>query len=172
MSDSNLKIGQIEIYKLKIPLKEPFVISLGAIENAENVLVIIRTDQGISGYGECSPYMTINGESVDSCFIVGQYFARMLKNRDPLLIEDCATAMDDLIYANSSIKSAFDMALHDIAAPYVAGVDWTPVTSRFPAWTVPVLVAVTGITFEVLRHATTGPVGHKGDAEPAPKAGD
>ena len=121
MNESNLKIGQVEIYKLRIPLKEPFVISLGVIENAENVLVIIRTDQGISGYGECSPYMTINGESVDSCFIVGQYFARMLKNRDPLLIEDCSTAMDNLIYGNSSIKSAFDMALHDIAAKH-AGV--------------------------------------------------
>lgn len=116
MSESNLKIGQIEIYKLRIPLKEPFVISLGVIENAENILVIIRTDRGITGYGECSPYMTINGESVDSCFIVGQYIAMMLKNRDPLLIEDCTRAMDSLIYGNSSIKSAFDMALHDIAA--------------------------------------------------------
>jgi hypothetical protein len=75
-----------------------------------------------------------------------------------------------LILARVYVAAGGLVALHDIAVPYVAGVDWTPVTSRFPAWTVPVLVAVTGITFEVLRHATTGPVGHKGDAEPAPKA--
>lgn len=73
-----------------------------------------------------------------------------------------------LILARVYVGAGALVALHDIAVPYVAGVDWTPVTSRFPAWTV--LVAVTGITFEVLRHATTGPVGHKGDAEPAPKA--
>ena len=116
MNESTLKIGQVEIYKLRIPLKEPFVISLGVIENAENVLVIIRTDQGISGYGECSPYMPINGESADTCFIVGQYFARALKGKDPLQIEDHIGVMDKIIYGNTSIKSAFDMALYDIAA--------------------------------------------------------
>jgi L-alanine-DL-glutamate epimerase-like enolase superfamily enzyme len=118
MNQLDLKIKQIELYKLKIPLKEPFIISLGAIENAENVIVLIRTNYGISGFGECSPYMTINGESVDTCFVVGQYLARLLKGKDPLQIENCTSAMDRLIYGNSSIKSAFDMALFDIAAQH------------------------------------------------------
>lgn len=109
-------IHSIEIYKLFIPLKEPFVISLGPIYNAENIIVIIRTADGCAGYGECSPYMTINGESVDTCFIVGQYLAKALKGRDALALDDCSRIMDSIIYANSSIKSAFDMALHDIAA--------------------------------------------------------
>ena len=89
--------------------------------NAENVLVIIRTNAGISGWGECSPYMPINGESMDTCFIVGQYFARVFKNKDPLQIEERVKEMDKIIYGNSSIKSAFDIALYDIAAQ-VAGV--------------------------------------------------
>lgn len=114
-------ISSIELYKLFIPLKEPFVISLGPIANVQNVVVIIRTGDGCAGYGECSPYMTINGESVDTCFIVGQYFAKVLKGKDALDIEGCLTAVDRLIYANSSIKSAFDMALYDIGAQY-AGV--------------------------------------------------
>jgi hypothetical protein len=71
-----------------------------------------------------------------------------------------------LILARVYVAAGGIVALHDIAVPYVAGVDWTPVTSRFPTWATPVLIAATGITFEVLRHATTGPVGHKGDAEP------
>lgn len=112
-------IRSVEIYKLFVPLKEPFVISLGPIENVQNVVVIIRTADGCAGYGECSPYMTINGESVDTCFIVGQYFARVLKGKDALAIAACIDAMDKTIYANSSIKSAFDMALHDIAAQHV-----------------------------------------------------
>ena len=116
MNGQGLKIKQVEIYKLKIPLKEPFIISLGVIEKAENVIVVIRTTTGISGFGECSPYMTINGESVDTCFVVGQYLARALKGRDALQIDDCAAVMDRLIYGNSSIKSAFDMALFDISA--------------------------------------------------------
>jgi len=114
-------IQAVEIYKLFIPLKEPFVISLGPINNVQNVVVIIRTADGCAGYGECSPYMTINGESVDTCFVVGQYFAKVLREKNALDIAACIEAMDKTIYANSSIKSAFDMALHDIAAQH-AGV--------------------------------------------------
>jgi hypothetical protein len=77
-----------------------------------------------------------------------------------------------LILARVYVAAGGLVALHDIAVPYVAGVDWTPVTSQFPSWTVPLLIAATGITFEVLRHATTGPAGNKSDAEPVPKAGD
>src|ERR1700704_5148513 len=116
MGSGTLIIQQVELYKLSIPLIEPFITSLGSDENADNVLVKIITKEGIIGFGECSPYMPINGESQDTCFIVGQYFARILKGKNALAIEDCIIAMDKLIYGNTSIKSAFDMALYDIAS--------------------------------------------------------
>ena len=39
-------IRAVELYKLFVPLKEPFVISLGPIHNVQNVVVIIRTADG------------------------------------------------------------------------------------------------------------------------------
>ena len=42
MVAQDLQIIQIELYKLFIPLKEPFVISLGTIYNVENVIVVIE----------------------------------------------------------------------------------------------------------------------------------
>lgn len=111
-------IQTVEIYKLLVPLKEPFIISLGAVTDVQNIIVIIRTADGCAGYGECSPYMSINGESIDTCFIVGQYFAKVLKGKDALNIAGCMEAMDKTIYGNTSIKSAFDIALHDIAAQH------------------------------------------------------
>ena len=115
---SQLIIRQVELYKLFIPLHEPFVISLGPIYNAENVIVVIRTQEGITGFGECSPFMSINGESIDTCFIVGQYFAKLFKGKNALDIAGRVADMDKLIYGNSSIKSAFDIALYDIAAQH------------------------------------------------------
>ena len=114
-------IQTIGIYKLFIALKEPFVISLGTQNDVQNIIVIVRTKDGCTGYGECSPYMSINGESVDTCFIVAQYFAKVLKGMNALDIAACIEAMDKMIYGNTSIKSAFDIALHDIAAQH-AGV--------------------------------------------------
>ncbi|GAC1383296.1 MAG: dipeptide epimerase [Ginsengibacter sp.] len=111
-----IKITSVEVYKLLLPLKEPFIISLGPILRVENIIIKINTNNDISGIGECSPYLTINGESIDTCFIVARYFSKALKGNNPLNISYCHKIMDSCIYGNSSIKSAFDMALYDIAA--------------------------------------------------------
>ncbi|HMO62925.1 MAG TPA: dipeptide epimerase [Ferruginibacter sp.] len=113
-----LIITSVELYPLKIKLKEPFKISLGILTHAENVIVIIHTDKGISGTGECSPFKTINGESMETGMVVGTYLAQVLKGKNALDLADCVHSMNRVIYANNSIKSAFDMALYDIAAQY------------------------------------------------------
>lgn len=113
---TSLTIRQIDLYKLSIPLIEPFITSLGRDDNAENVLVRIQTTEGITGFGECSPYMPINGESQDTCMLVGQLLGKALIGKNALDIEGAIQLMDKIIYANNSIKSAIDMALYDIAA--------------------------------------------------------
>lgn len=113
-----LSITKIDLYKLFIPLKEPFIISLGPLYNAESVVVKIETNAGITGWGECSPFMSINGESADTGLAVGRYFEKVLLGKDPLAIGDRIADMDGVIYGNKSIKSAFDMALYDIAAKH------------------------------------------------------
>ncbi|MDP2335553.1 MAG: dipeptide epimerase [Bacteroidota bacterium] len=113
-----MKIDRIEVYKSPIKLKKPFVISLGAFEYAENIVVVIRTSDGSVGFGECSPFMPINGESMETCFVVADYLAKRLIEKNPLNISGCSEEMDRVIYGNSSIKSAFDIALFDIASQH------------------------------------------------------
>lgn len=109
-------ITKIELHKLSVPLKEPFIISLGPIYSADNVVVVVHTETGISGWGECSPFMSINGESADTALVVAKYFEQIWIGKDALQIEDRVNELDSIIYGNNSIKSAFDMALYDIAA--------------------------------------------------------
>jgi L-Ala-D/L-Glu epimerase len=58
----------------------------------------MRTGNGISGYRECSPFMTINGESMETGMVVGRYLATALKGNDPLHIEACHKIMNSVIY--------------------------------------------------------------------------
>ncbi len=116
--DETLRIRQISLYKFDIPLIEPFTTSLGTDTSARNLLVKITTEGDITGFGECSPYMPINGESVDTCAVVGKYFASALTGENALDIPGCIDKMDRIIYGNSSIKSAFDIALYDINAKF------------------------------------------------------
>jgi len=113
-----LAISTITIYQSPIALKEPFKISLGILTHANNVIVQITTNNGLVGLGECSPFMSINGESMDTCFVVAGYLAGVLKGKNPLDHACCCAAMDSVIYANNSIKSAFDIALYDIASQH------------------------------------------------------
>jgi L-alanine-DL-glutamate epimerase-like enolase superfamily enzyme len=113
-----MQITQIEVYKFPVRLKKPFVISLGSFEYAENIVVVIRTSEGVSGFGECSPFMPINGESMETCYVVARYLARALIGKDPENMEACSAWMDQTIFGNSSIKSAFDIALYDIASQH------------------------------------------------------
>ncbi|MFN8241995.1 MAG: dipeptide epimerase, partial [Bacteroidales bacterium] len=46
----------------------------------------------------------------------GSYIGRRLIGKNPRDIEGCTSIMDETIYGNNSIKSAFDIALHDIAS--------------------------------------------------------
>ncbi len=113
-----ITILQTEVYKFNVPLKAPFITAFGKEENAENIVVVIRTDKGISGFGECNPFLPINGESIDTCYLLARYFASLVKGANALDIEGCLAKMNRFIYANQSIKSAFDMALHDIASQW------------------------------------------------------
>lgn len=114
-------IKKIGIFKSSIQLKEPFVISLGKLEHAENIIVRISDDAGFTGFGEGSPFRTIHGETTDTCLAVGSEIARAFIGKNPLSIDELSGWMDKYIYANTSIKSAFDIALHDLAAQH-AGV--------------------------------------------------
>lgn len=110
-----MKITHTEIYRFSIPT-EPFVIATGTMHYAQNVFIRILTSTGIYGVGECSAFPMIVGESQDTCLAMAKEFARILIGKDPL---DIPERMNDLLgYAahNSTIKSAFDMALFDIAA--------------------------------------------------------
>ena len=110
------KIKTISIYKLSIELKKPFIISLGPITHAENIIVKITSEKGLVGFGECSPFMTINGENQDTAFIVGQLLAKKLKGKNINEAQTNLDAMNEVIYGNSSIKSAFDIAMLDVSA--------------------------------------------------------
>ncbi|HWW41416.1 dipeptide epimerase, partial [Pedobacter sp.] len=110
-----MKITHTEIYRFSIPM-EPFVIATGTMHFAQNVLIRVHTDEGIYGVGECSAFPMIVGETQETCIAMAKDFAQIWLDKDPL---DIPERMNDLLgYAahNSTIKSAFDMALFDISA--------------------------------------------------------
>lgn len=115
-----MKIIAITLYRYDIPLKAPIAISLGTIEHARNLLVEITTDEGLTGWGEGSPFWMIVGETQASGLAAAQDMARLLLHRNPLDIEGCVTALTRYLPGHPTTRSAFDMALYDLAAKAAA----------------------------------------------------
>ena len=112
-----MKITRIDIVKLSIPM-EPFVIATETCYEAKNTYIQIHTDSSLIGVGECCAFPMLVGETQETCFSVAKDLARIIKGKDPLDIQARMHDMHTYIAFNSTIKSAFDMALHDIAAKH------------------------------------------------------
>jgi L-alanine-DL-glutamate epimerase-like enolase superfamily enzyme len=113
---SPASITRIEVVKLNIPYKEPFVISLGVIPGATNVVVRIHTDMGLTGTGECAPFVYIVGETQETVYELSKQVGKMLIGKDPFAIGERLLEIDRAVKGNPTMKSAFDMALYDLLA--------------------------------------------------------
>ena len=94
---------------------EPFVIATGTMHYAQNVFIRVHTDEGFNGVGECSAFPMIVGETQETCLAIAKDFAQLWKGKDPLDIPARLNEINAYSH-NTTIKSAFDMALYDIAS--------------------------------------------------------
>ncbi len=97
----------------------PFTIATGTMHFAQNVFIRLHTEDGFYGVGECSAFPMIVGETQSTCYEMAKDFADLWKGKDALQIEERMKELHDFTAFNATIKSAFDMALYDIAAKAV-----------------------------------------------------
>lgn len=108
-------VKEVAIYRFSIPMV-PFAIATGTMDYAQNVLIHVFTDNGLKGIGECSAFPVITGETQETCLVMARDFARLWKGKDATQIEERMQELSAYVVHNHTIKSAFDMALYDLAA--------------------------------------------------------
>ena len=110
-----MTITHTEIYKYSIPMV-PFTIATGTMAYAQNMFIRIHTSEGITGVGECSAFPMIAGETQATCYEMAKDFAALWKNKSATDIPARLKELDLFTAGNYTAKSAFDLALYDIAA--------------------------------------------------------
>lgn len=123
-----MKITGLSSFPIRIPLKQPFVMSHFTIHFMHYVVVRVETDEGIVGYGEATPSWDVNGETPAS--VAG--FISMIQAKKmtgyTMIGEDISTqaAVEHLIDTvinpqesfalfaeNTSAKAALEQAVYD-----------------------------------------------------------
>ena len=113
---SKLTIEDMRVYCFDIPLKEVFTIATMSLNTAQNLLVELRTNQGLIGWGEASSFRSIVGETQSINISAARELRPLLIGRNPLALRPLMEQLEAWLPHNATLKSAIDMALFDIAA--------------------------------------------------------
>ncbi len=112
-----MKIERVEAIGVSLPLAKPVRMAGSEVATAQNVVVRIQTDGGLTGWGECASSPTFSGETQGSIMAaIGGFLAPAILGEDPMRREALGAAMGRRLAGNHGAKAAVDMALHDLAA--------------------------------------------------------
>ena len=120
-----MRITDIRLFKLAVPLKTPFRTALRTVERMESVIVEVHTDTEHIGRGEAPATAVITGDTLPSIAwaVEGVIGPRLIggdiEERE-LLLHRVHTAM----VHNTSAKAALDMALYDLYGQHLGVPLW------------------------------------------------
>lgn len=114
------RIRDIDIFPFHIPMTEEIKIAIATDITADNIFVRLRTEDGVVGWGESSPFSPVTGETQQSDVAMGKSLAAFVKGKDAFSLTRIVAEMDAFAPGNGSIKAAFETALWDICGK-VAG---------------------------------------------------
>lgn len=110
-----MKIKEIHVGKISVPLKKPFKTALRTVYSVEDVVVKIVTDTGHVGYGEAAPTAVITGDTFGSIkCAIEDYIAPQLIGLEIENIEEIMKRIHKSLLKNTSAKAAVDIAIYDL----------------------------------------------------------
>lgn len=110
-----MKITDIRLGHLSVPLKQPFKTALRTVNSVEDVIVKIETDTGHVGYGEAPPTGVITGDTTGAIIgAVEEHIRKRLLGLDLENFEEILFTLDKSLVHNTSTKAAIDIALYDL----------------------------------------------------------
>jgi O-succinylbenzoate synthase len=110
-----MRLFQIDLTMLRLPLVRPFQTSSSRKEHIEHILVRVETADGVIGWGECAspsdPFYC--PETTETCWhILKNFLAPMVLGRDWSTIDEL-TAFYRLVKGNAFARSGLEMACWD-----------------------------------------------------------
>lgn len=110
-----MKITNIKLGRISVPLKTPFKTALRTVESVEDIIVIIETDTGNIGYGEAPPTGVITGDTTGAIIgAINDHIKPSLIGMDVENFEEIMLKLHSSVVKNTSAKAAVDIALYDL----------------------------------------------------------
>lgn len=110
-----MKIVDAEVIPYRIPNRRVHHIATLTLSAIENVLIRLRTDDGVEGIGEAVSEAKWNSTVLEAHeVLLRKYLVPAVLGKDPFDLVGIWRAMDGVVNGQYSAKSAIDTALHDL----------------------------------------------------------
>jgi L-Ala-D/L-Glu epimerase len=110
-----MKITDIHLAMLRVPLRTAFKTALRTVESIEDIVVAVHTDDGRVGYGEAPATAVITGDTHGSIIdAIRHYIAPRLIGEDIADLNRLTRLIQGAMEHNTSAKAAVDIAVHDL----------------------------------------------------------
>ncbi|MBD9369680.1 dipeptide epimerase [Xanthomonas sp. XNM01] len=112
-----MKITDIRLGMLRVPLKTPFKTALRTVETIEDIVVLVDTDSGHTGYGEAPATAVITGDTHGSIVeAIERFIKPRLLGQDVADLNRLCGLVQGALERNTSAKAAVEIALYDLWA--------------------------------------------------------
>lgn len=110
-----MKIRSIRFGMLNVPLKTPFKTAMRTVKEIEDVVVIIETDTGHTGYGSAPATAVITGDTHGSIIeAISKVISPVLIGREIADLNNLTNSIQNSIVRNFSAKAAIEIAVYDL----------------------------------------------------------
>ena len=112
-----MKIVDVKLGMLKVPLITPFKTALRTVECVEDVIVMLETDTGHVGYGNAPATAVITGDTHGSVIeAIRTIYTPLLMDRNVADLNQLTREIGAAMINNTSAKAAVEIALYDLFA--------------------------------------------------------
>ena len=110
-----MKITDIELGMLRVPLKTPFKTALRTVDTVEDIVVLVRTDTGHTGHGEAPATAVITGDTHGSIVeAIDRFIKPRLIGQDIANLNRICALVQGSMERNTSAKAAVEIAVYDL----------------------------------------------------------
>ena len=110
-----MKIKNIRLGMLNVPLKTPFKTAMRTVNEIEDVVVMVETDTGNTGYGSAPATAVITGDTHGSIIeAISKVMSPALIGRNISELNKLTNTIQSSIVRNFSAKAAIEMAIYDL----------------------------------------------------------
>jgi o-succinylbenzoate synthase len=110
-----MKITDIQLGMLRVPLKTPFKTALRTVDTVEDIVVIMHTDSGHLGYGEAPATAVITGDTHGSIIeAISKVIRPRLIGQEIANLNHITQLIQTSLERNFSAKAAVEIAVYDL----------------------------------------------------------